>query len=148
MSCLAHRRRLTTAAVLGLVVIASAACLAQGRAIGPDPFRGTPAGSSGGSSEIRVQVRNSNFNEATIYTVRIGSRRRLGRVQGATDASFRVPWPTAAQLHFEIDILASRGCTTQNVIIEPGQTVLLTIDSNARPRSSGRNSICDVQPGR
>lgn len=148
MSCLAHRRRLTTAAVLGLVVTASAACLAQGRAIGPDPFRGTPAGSSGGPSEITVQVRNSNFNEATIYTVRVGSRRRLGRVQGASDASFKVPWTTSAQLSFEVDILAGGECNTRGIVIEPGQRVLLTIDSNSRTRSSGYNSLCDVQPGR
>jgi hypothetical protein len=148
MTCFARRRRLTKAAVLGAVVIASAACLAQGRTIGPDPFRGTPAGSSGGPSEIDVRVRNSNFNEATIYTIRFGSRRRLGRVQGATDADFKVPWPIAGQLRFEVDLLASRGCSTRNVVVEPGQTVLLTIDSNSRPRSSGQNSLCDVQRGR
>jgi hypothetical protein len=146
MTCLAHHNRLTKAAVLGLVVIASTACLAQGRAIGPDPFRGGSAGPSGGSGEIRIQIRNSNFNEATVYAVRVGNRRRLGRVQGATDQQFRMPWPYSAQLHFEVDLLASRGCTTQAVILEPGQRVMLVIDSSSRPRSSGRNNICDIQP--
>ena len=93
MTCLAHHNRLAKAVVLGLVVIASTACLAQGRAIGPDPFRGGSSGPSGGSGEIRIQVRNSNFNQATVYAVRVGNRRRLGRVQGATDQQFRMPWP-------------------------------------------------------
>ncbi len=146
MTCLAHHNRLTKAVMLGLVVIASTACLAQGRAIGPDPFRGGSAGASGGGGEIRIQVRNSNFNQATIYAIRVGNRRRLGRVQGATDQQFRMPWPNSAQLRFEVDLLASQGCTTQEIVIEPGQGVLLVIDSSSRPRSSGRNSICEIRP--
>ena len=146
MTCLAHHNRLAKAVVLGLVMIASTACLAQGRAIGPDPFRGGSAGPSRGSGEIRIQVRNSNFNEATVYALRVGNRRRLGRVQGATDQQFSMPWPNSAQLRFEVDILAGRGCTTQTVILEPGQRLMLVIDSTSRPRNSGRNSMCDIQP--
>ena len=147
MTCLAHRNRLAKAAALAVVVIASSACLAQGRTIGsPDPFSGTSAGRSGGSGEISIQVRNSNFNDATVYAVRVGARRRLGRVGGASNATFKIPWTHADRLHFEVDLLASRNCVTNEVIVDPGQTVLLNIETSSRPTSTGRMSFCDIQP--
>ncbi len=151
MTSFAPRNRLALAVVLCLAVIASAACAPTGRPIGGDPFSGSSAGSrrsNDGADEIRIRVRNSNFNEATIYAVRLGSRRRLGRVQGASDGEFRLRLLNSDQIHFEVDLLASQGCLTRQVFVEPGQTLLLVIDSTSRPRSDGRSSMCDVQRSR
>jgi|TARA_B100000809_G_scaffold244363_1_gene270200 hypothetical protein len=52
------------------------------------------------------------------------------------------------QIQFEVDLLASQGCLTRRVVVEPGQTVRLVIDSSSRPRSNGLNSLCEVQRGR
>ena len=151
MTSFAPRNRLALAVVLCLAVIASAACVPTGRPIGADPFSGSSAGSrpsNDGADEIRIRVRNSNFNEATIYAVRLGSRRRLGRVQGASDGDFRLRLVNSDQIQFEVDLLASQGCRTRQVFVEPGQTLLLVIDSTSRRRSDGRNSLCDVQRSR
>jgi hypothetical protein len=93
-------------------------------------------------------VRNSNFNESVIYAVRPGTRRRLGRVQGAADGEFTMPWLSTDQLRFEIDILANDRCFTRTVYVEPGQRLLVIIDSTSRQRSDGIRRMCDVQRGR
>ncbi len=147
----APRHRLALAVVLCSAVIVSAACASTGRAIGGDPFQGgssSPRRSNDSAGELRIQVRNSNFNEATIYAIRLGSRRRLGRVQGASDGEFRMRLVNSDQIQFEVDLLASQGCLTRRVVVEPGQTVRLVIDSSSRPRSNGLNSLCEVQRGR
>jgi len=151
MTSFAPRNRLALAVVLSSALIASAACVASGRAIGGDPFQGGSAGSrrsNDGPSEIRIQVRNSNFNEATIYAIRLGSRRRLGRVQGVSDGEFTMRLMNSDQIQFEVDLLASEGCLTRRVFVEPGQTLRLIIDSSSRPRSNGINSLCEVLRGR
>lgn len=150
MTCFTRCNRLGLASVVCSVVIASAACAAGGRSIGRDPFQGSSAGSRSGdrASEIRIRVRNSNFNQGTVYAVRLGSRRRLGRVQGASDGEFRMPLVNSDQIHFEVDLLAGQRCVTRTVFVEPGQTLLLVIDSTSRPRSNGVNSMCDVQRAR
>jgi len=150
MTCFARCIRLGPTVLVCSALIASTACVTSGRAIGGDPFQGSSAGSRSGSrsGELRIQVRNSNFNEATIYAVRLGSRRRLGRVQGASDGEFRLRLLNSDQIHFEVDLLASQGCLTRQVFVEPGQTLLLVIESTSRRRSDGRNSLCDVQRSR
>ena len=151
MTSFAPRHRLALALVLCSAVIVSTACASTGRAIGGDPFQGgssRPRRSHDSAGELRIQVRNSNFNEATVYAIRLGSRRRLGRVQGASDGEFRMRLVNSDQIQFEVDLLASQGCLTRRVVVEPGQTVRLVIDSSSRPRSNGLNSLCEVQRGR
>ena len=111
MTSFAPRHRLALAVVLCSAVIVSTACASTGRAIGGDPFQGgssSPRRSNDSAGELRIQVRNSNFNEATIYAIRLGSRRRLGRVQGASDGEFRMRLVNSDQIQFEADLLASK----------------------------------------
>jgi hypothetical protein len=132
------------------MLLASTACGPAGRSGGSDPF----SGGSGASAErseggrIEIRVRNSNFNEATIYAVRAGSRRRLGRVQGANDQVFRMPWATSNQLQFEVDILGGQDCRTRFVMVDPGQTVMLNIESMSRARADGSYGLCEIRRGR
>ncbi len=148
MSRVAPLRRVAT--FVGLAAIVAAfACGPAARSSGSDPFAGAARGSgSGGTGEIRIDVRNTNFNSGTVYAVRPGSRRRLGRVEGATDGNFRLRWPTSNQLQFEVDILGGQGCVTRPVMVDPGQKVLLTIESANRPQSDGSYSLCSVRRSR
>ena len=144
MTCFARCIRLGPTVLVCSALIASTACMTSGRAIGGDPFQGSSAGSRSGSrsGELRIQVRNSNFNEGTVYAVRSGSlRRRLGRVQGVSDGELRMPWVIGDQLYFEVDLRPGGGCVTRPAFVEPGETLLLVIGSSSRP-------MCYVRRGR
>jgi hypothetical protein len=136
-------------AIVGLsVLLMSAACAGSSRSAG-DPFRGSPSGGESGSArEIRIEVHNENFSGGTVYAVRSGNRRRLGRVEGGRDEEFKMPWSVSEQLSFEVDLLGRDGCVTRPLIVAPGQAVRLTIYSMARPRSDGYTSLCDVRGAR
>jgi len=131
---------------VGIVVLASTACAAGSRT-SRDPFAGGSGGSASGgeSRQIRVEVQNSNFNEATIEARGVGVRRRLGRVPGTRSEVFTVDWTTPALLYFEIDLLAGGTCTTRGIEVAGGQAVRLVIDSVARIRADGVSRLCDVQ---
>jgi len=145
MSRVALLRRVAVIAALATLPGVSS-CAPGARTTGSDPFADAGTRSrSRGSGEIRIEVRNSNFNSGTIYAVRPGSRRRLGRVEGATDGNFKLPWPSANQLQFEVDILGGQGCVTRPVMVDPGQTIQLTIESSSRPQSDGSFSLCSVR---
>jgi hypothetical protein len=138
------------------VVLAPMAC-AAGSGSTPDPFAGGSGGatSSQESRQIRIEVQNSNFNEARIEAVPrsrysgdvrgTGFRRRLGRVPGNRSQVFTLDWTTAAPLYFEIDILAGGSCTTRGIEVAGGQTVRVVIDSVRRIRADGVSRICDAQ---
>ncbi len=143
MTCFARRNRLGLAVVVCSVVIASAACAPGGRSSGGDPFQGSSAGSqsSNRTGEIRIQVENSNFNDAVVHGVRSTSRRRLGRVQGVSDGELRMPWVFGDQLYCEVDLRPRGGCVSRPAFVEPGETLLLVIGSSSRP-------MCNVRRGR
>lgn len=128
------------------VALASTACAA-----GSGPTRDPFAGGSGGATsseegrQVRIEVQNSNFNEARIEARGIGLRRRLGRVPGNGSQVFTLDWAAVAPLYFEIDLLAGGACTTRAIEVGAGQTVRLVIDSVARLRADGTSRLCDVQ---
>jgi len=133
-------------ALIGLaVILVSAACAAGPRRVS-DPFSGGAGSSSDrGSREVRVQVENTNFNEATIDARGIGLRRRLGRVAGTRSDEFRLSWTGTGQLYFEVDLLGGRTCITRAIEVAAGDTVRLVIDSVARLRGDGMSRLCDAQ---
>ena len=133
-------------ALCAAMLLSLAACSGTGRSGGGDPFAGGGAGGEG-PDEIRIEVRNSNFSDATIYAVRVGSRRRLGRVGGVSDETFRLRWPASDRVQFEVDILGGQDCRTRTVVVDPGETVLLTIESVSRPRADGSYGVCEVRRG-
>jgi hypothetical protein len=140
-----HRASILFATTLA-TLLAATACASGGRpTAGGDPFRGGGGGgASTQSDEIQIRVHNANFNEARIYAVRPGVRRRVGRIQGANDEVFRIPWSVTNTVRFEIDVLGGQRCTTRTVQAIPGETLLLTIESSPRPSADGRRRLCDV----
>jgi hypothetical protein len=133
-------------AVLALaIVLVSGACAAGARSTA-DPFSG--GGSRTASVQdrsIRIEVQNSNFNDATIEARGIGVRRRLGRVGGTRSDEFTLDWRGAGQLYFEIDLLGGETCVTRGIDVSPGDRVRLVIDSMARTRADGMNRLCDAR---
>lgn len=89
----------------------------------PSPF------GSGGNGErtIRLEVRNFNFADATLYAFRGAERVRLGVVTGKTDHDYNVPWPATQTMRVQISLLAGESCTTRTQTVSPGEVIYLQI---------------------
>lgn len=89
-------------------------------------------------SDIVVAVDNLNWSDMVLYTVRFGTRTRLGSVTSFTRAYFEVPaWRAPdGQLVIQADpIGGTREYTLGPIMAAPGQQVLLTLH-NHLPLSS------------
>lgn len=110
-------------AALGVLacVLLSSSCASTSR----DPF-------SGGEREtsVEVEVLNLNFNDATLYAIRMGQRIRLGIVTGAKSETFTLRWTTSQPLRFEIRLLAGDRCVTGEIMTDPGDRLYLEIPQN------------------
>lgn len=76
--------------------------------------------------EIAIEVRNDNFNDATVYAIRSGLRQRLGWVSGFGKGTFTFRWPPG-DLRVEIDLLANGRYYTQVMDVSEGDELQLTI---------------------
>lgn len=117
----AHRPLLLLVALLTLPVLGCASGSGSG---GGNPFQ------EGGAQEIRIAVRNLNFNDATVWALSTGGRHRLGTVSGKTDRTFTLDWSRAQQLRLRIRIQSGRECETRAITTDPGDTLQITIDVN------------------
>ena len=142
--------RSTVVIAAGALLLVLASCSTGSRTSG-DPFAGrrrASAGSDEAGGDIRISVRNSNFNYATIYAVSPGRRRRLGRVDGNGQSDFRISWTAGNGIRFEIDILGGQRCTTRTISASSGMRLAVIIDSVPRPRRDGSMRLCDVERAR
>ena len=102
------------------LVLLLVACSTSGEEAG-DPFR-----SDRRSNEIFIEVRNQDFLDATVYTARGQSLRRLGLVTGKTERTFRTEW-----IHMDIQLLVrligGRSFRTETTPVSPGETIELII---------------------
>jgi len=90
-----------------------------------DPFESpgpAPGGEEGGASEsVEIRVMNLNFNDARLWLiVRGGQRQLLGTVTGKGNDSFTVPWRLSAPAAIEIDLLSGGRCTSEELMLDPG----------------------------
>ena len=83
-------------------------------------------------ARIRIQVINRAFQDATLHAIWSGGRRRLGIVIGNTTANYVLPWERSVLLRFGIDLLAGSECTTREVWANPGDILVLEIQSGLR----------------
>ncbi len=109
-------RAVLTLVVVGWLGIASGCALLPGQ----EP-RGWTVGSDD-NGDITLQVYNDNANDARIYLLWNGDRRRLGFVSSKTSETFRTPW-RAADLRIEVDFLAGRGFVSDPWPVSPGDRV-------------------------
>jgi hypothetical protein len=83
-----------------------------------------------GDRTIRIEVRNFNFADATLYARRGSERIRMGVVTGKTDQTFNIPWSVSLPLQVEINLLAGDRCITRPRSVEPGEVILVQIQIN------------------
>lgn len=83
-----------------------------------------------GDGEIRIDILNHNFSDATIWVfVRNAHRNRLGTVTGKTDESYVLPWDFTQPLSLEIKLLAGPRCLTRSIDVDPGDILQLEIQA-------------------
>ncbi len=78
------------------------------------------------AEEIRLLVRNLNFNQVTVYTARGGSVRRLGIVPGKGEATFRMRW-YLPDIQLRVKELAGDEYYTETLPVSPGEFLELII---------------------
>ncbi len=113
------------------VVLATTACASRPQqALSPQAEDNT----------LTVEVRNQNFNSATVYAYRGGFRDRLGTVEAADTKTFAFRWPTYS-VRFLINFLGQGCVITESLSVDPGDDLLLIIrvfDDNGADRSRCR----------
>lgn len=91
----------------------------------------TPFSNGAGLGQtIEVEVRNQNFNSASLWVVRTGERIRLGIVEGKQDRTFRIPWTSPSPLRVEVALQSGERCTTRAVQVEPGASLTMRVASD------------------
>lgn len=106
-------------AVLGIVLVgAGSGCTAS-----RSPFVAQS------DARINIEVINRGFQDATLYALSFKGRLRLGTVTGTRTANYMLPWETSDILRIEIDLLAGGKCTTRPIMTDPGDIILLEINS-------------------
>ena len=85
-----------------------------------DPF-------DGASRPIRLDVRNLNFQDASVWAVYRADRMRLGTVTGKSDATFQLPWNGVEPVYMEIDLVGGERCTTEELTVDEGDVLYLEI---------------------
>ncbi|HSW29705.1 MAG TPA: hypothetical protein VLH75_09525 [Longimicrobiales bacterium] len=124
----AHTRRrfrpVRTLAAAALLLGVAGCASAAGRSGSANPFGQT----QGETREIRILVRNLNYNDATVWTVvRDARRERLGLVTGKSDTTFTVPWTFTDALRLEFDLIGGVRCMTEPLSVDPGEIIELQI---------------------
>ncbi|MCH7991447.1 MAG: hypothetical protein IIC35_03355 [Gemmatimonadetes bacterium] len=106
------------------------------------PFDGSATSDNRVDAPIRIEVRNLNFNDVTIWAIRQGQRIRLGRVTGKTDEIFRIDWNLALPISFSIDVVGGRACTTSRILVDRNARVWIQVPSNVgiQPCRVGRTA--------
>ncbi len=118
-----HASRLALAGAL----LAMTACASGGPRRSGSPFSDDLAE----REEVRISIQNRNFSDVTLWTlVRDGRRQRLGTVTGKSEAVFTVPWRFSEPMRIEFDFVAGPRCTTENIDVDPGDTLELQISTD------------------
>lgn len=114
--------RAALAATVAALTVGLAAC-ATASDPPPSPFSDAP-----GDREIRIEIQNLNFSDATVWAVvQSGRRIRLGTVRGKSDSIFTLPWEFSLPLSMDIDMLAGPRCRTEGLQVDPGDFIQLQI---------------------
>ena len=80
-----------------------------------------------GRRPIRIDILNSNFNDASVWAVYRADRIRLGTVTGKTDATFHLPWNGTEPVQMEIDLVGGERCLTEALTVDEGDILYLEI---------------------
>lgn len=93
-------------------------------------MRSDPFTEDASEQEIKLFITNLAFENATIYGVTNGARRRLGQVSGKQEAEFTMPLRYTVEMYLEIDFLAGPTCYTERMVVNPGEHLELIVQAN------------------
>lgn len=89
------------------------------------------------SESIEIRVVNLNYSDARLWlVVRRGMRHPLGTVTGKDDGTFVIPWRFSAPVFIEIDLVGGGRCTSDQLVLDPGDWVDFQIPVAFREGSS------------
>ena len=130
-------------ALLCMRVMLVAAATTFGVACAARAGEGNPAIAPGLEDQIEIRIINNNFSDARMYAVHPRGREYIGMLTGKTEANYTLDWDISQTLSIEISLLAGGTCTTEELIVDPGEALFLSIDStlatmrNCRPTATG-----------
>ena len=101
---------------------------------------GNPLPAPGLEDQIEIRIINNNFSDARLYAVHPGKREYLGMLTGKTEANYMLDWELSQTLSIEISLLAGGTCTTEELIVDPGEALFLSIDSTLRTMANCRQT--------
>ena len=123
----------------GLTVLATA-CAARGG-------EGNPAIVPGLDDRIEIRIINNNFSDARMYAVHPRGREYIGMLTGKTEANYTLDWDFSQRLAIEISLLAGGTCTTEELIVDPGEALFLSIDSTLATMTDCRQTGTGIGGG-
>lgn len=126
-------RPLAARMLVATLVVALPGCGQRGPRSSGNPFDGSGAG----TPQIRLQIQNANFYDATITAIGDNTQRRLGVVGGNQSRTFTMPWEFGGSLRVQIDLLAGPSCTTDTIQVNPGDEIEFQI-----PPQLGSGGYC------
>ena len=107
----------------GVLIVLSSGCLGTGE------LRDNPMDALGsGGDEIELLVRNNNFSQATIYTSREHGSRRLGIVNGKSEATLKFEWHLS-EIRLRVKYLAGREFLTETLPVAPDDLLELILEA-------------------
>ena len=107
----------------GVLIVFLSGCLGTGE------LRENPMDALGsGRDEIELLVRNHNFSQATIYTSREHGSKRLGIVNGKSEATLKFEWHLS-EIRLRVKYLAGREFLTETLPVAPDDLLELILEA-------------------
>ncbi len=128
-------------------VMLAAAVTALGAACAAGAGEGNPAITPGLEDQIEIRIINNNFSDARMYAVHPRGREYIGMLTGKTEANYTLDWDMSQTLSIEISLLAGGTCTTEELIVDPGEALFLSIDSTLATMTNCRGNATGIGGG-
>lgn len=118
-------RTLYRSAPLALLLGAGLSGCATGSPdVAEDPYAFT---STSRPPQVRIVVRNMNFNDVRLFALSPSGRTSIGHVGGKQEEEFEMDWRMSAFMSIEINMVAGPKCQTQEMQVDPGDILELQI---------------------
>lgn len=131
-------------AVLFMRAMLVAAVTALATACAARAGEGNPTITPGLEDQIEIRIINNNFSDARMYAVHPRGREYIGMLTGKTEANYTLDWDMSQTLSIEISLLAGGTCTTEELIVDPGEALFLSIDSTLATMANCRSSATGI----
>ena len=85
------------------------------------------------NTPVDLEVENHNWSDIVIYLVRGTQRQRLGMVNALGSTVFTFPYRrlgTTGDARFSAHAIGGAGYTSESVLVQPGQTLKWTLESD------------------